>query len=470
MAEAAGSATTPPPPLADSTSNAQPRRHAEKQRESTCRFADAVAEAALGRFREVVGTVEPELAGALRGEAGQTVVAAVLVQCGERLEVVAVGAGTRVLPDAEVARQEESGEAVGDMHGEVLARRALVALVLDEMKQLRGAPAPVGTRTRLLEIVPDDACAEPRQGTPHTHIHVRSDVVIHVYTSSAPCGNAVVRRWARPPKKDTLDESLGTWEWPRRAHPPFSAAQRAEGQCAVLCKVDPARVSSSAAADASGASEKRARTAAPSDSSSVEKEFPPPGTARSFNASLASSRATCSDKLARWCALGMEGALVRAGLCPRSASLRPATVTIGRKFCRPHVERALCCRVAEWYRAHGDEPHPVSLVTAVKLHEGGYDAATGASFSPVCLVWRAGAAAQVLDARTGRVWGTNAASLASRASLWGLAHAHGGDHDAERFSAAAYTAAKARAPPAYVADVDQFLTRYLPDWPRRRHW
>ena len=52
--------------------------------------------------------------------------------------------------------------------------------------------------------------------------------------------------------------------------------------------------------------------------------------------------ATCSDKVARWNVLGLQGGLLKAVL-PAPIYLR--SITIGHKFSRPHATRALCCRL-----------------------------------------------------------------------------------------------------------------------------
>jgi Adenosine-deaminase (editase) domain len=98
----------------------------------------------------------------------------------------------------------------------------------------------------------------------------------------------------------------------------------------------------------------------------------------------ASAQASCSDKIARWVAMGMEGALMRSLLAERCAPLRPSTVVVGRKYVRPHLQRALCCRVQ---RLLSPEQHPSMLCTAVKLHEGGMDAALGAQFTDLAFAW-----------------------------------------------------------------------------------
>lgn len=51
---------------------------------------------------------------------------------------------------------------------------------------------------------------------------------------------------------------------------------------------------------------------------------------------------TCSDKIARWNVLGVQGALLSAWLEP----LYLSAVVVGRKYSFEHARRALCCRLA----------------------------------------------------------------------------------------------------------------------------
>jgi hypothetical protein len=68
-----------------------------------------------------------------------------------------------------------------------------------------------------------------------------------------------------------------------------------------------------------------------------------------------------------------------------------STVTVGRKFLRKHLQRALCCRLQELpCKAPFELHHPCILCTGVKVNEGEITETTKADFSnTICLAWNA---------------------------------------------------------------------------------
>ncbi|KAI9013492.1 hypothetical protein DFJ74DRAFT_709942 [Hyaloraphidium curvatum] len=421
-------------------------RSAEKPRVSTCPFADRAANCAISSFRSSLALLPPDLR--LLLESGQTVLAAVLAtDSSGGMECLAWGCGTRVLPDSMVAADTE-GTRVADMHAEILARRAFSRLLMEETCQsvgpgVNGSP---GHGTPLL--LRDPSSPFPR---------LNPALAFHIYTSSAPCGNACIRRWASPLPSPPLD--LPETEWPAARHPPFHPVGKKEGQLAVLCKSDP--------------------TLPPDPTAPLRPPFPPPGTAPRA-AGWASSRASCSDKLLLRCALGLQGGLASSLLAPGEAA-RPASLVCGRKFLRPHLERAVCCRASSFLSKHS-LAHPVVLCTAVKLDGGLYEAGRGAEFGFGAGVWYRGLAEpEVLDGRTGKVFttgvqgegGESAVSRAAMLACWVRAASCLGlvvpraATDPQRGFADRYAAAKGMAA-GYGEAKGELLVGWMPDWPRRR--
>lgn len=131
--------------------------------------------------------------------------------------------------------------AVRDCHAEVLARRAFRLYLARELL--------LGDASTILELH-EPACndAFTDNGEIRTCDNLAEDIEIacwrlkesvgiHLYTSSMPCGNACVRKWANGCKEVTARE-LGPMQLPKVAHPPFHAHARKDGQISPMWKRD----------------------------------------------------------------------------------------------------------------------------------------------------------------------------------------------------------------------------------------
>lgn len=256
-----------------------------------------------------------------------------------------------------------------------------------------------------------------------------------MYTSSMPCGNACVRKWANGRKEIPL-EMLTSLECPRGPHPTFHAHARKEGQIAPMWKREaeidrlqeqrgveaPEVVGEWCPAGVTFVHPRLDRhNASPEHSSSARtsRASPSPSTTAlagdvhkgasapsllfgSDSSSTSDSRSrrllSCSDKIARWNVLGIQGK--RMSHCMMPVYLR--SITIGRKFNRPHAERALCCRLeacrpqrlhtalAALGESGGDGihiNHPTIMCTAVKLDDRVIESTDGAQFSSIQCYW-----------------------------------------------------------------------------------
>ena len=393
----------------DGTPNAGGRdaEHAAR-RTSSCAFADNVAAAAMRAYDAVLAHLA-HLDPSRPTERGQTVLAAVVARDARcdppRLRVVSLGAGTKFLRAADIDADARSGTKVRDCHAEVLARRGLKRFLYAQIRAARrrekrdaasSARAdeeewlvlePVFHEPVGLETDPADRRADGWRV---------SDVVsFHLYASSAPCGNATVKKWARG-AKETFDDSLGPFALPRRVENEHDKKNNAfgsvsQGQLAFLWKRDPSEC------PVLPDDEKNAKTS----------DAVPPGT------STRGRLLTCSDKLAVWSCVGAQGALLLArGFL--AEPVRFASVTIGRKFNRAVGRRALCCRMRRFAfparfaalsrkraledekkkgcgegpqdpglvrsRERGTEHHPTLLCTATPFDAGRYAEGEGADF------------------------------------------------------------------------------------------
>ena len=206
-------------------------RSAEKSRVASCAFADAVARLSIDTFRALCERAQVQYT--------QTCMAAVVALDSPpdggtpRLTVLSVGAGTKFARAAAVAA-DRAGTSIRDCHAEVLARRGLqralqVALLRavgggDSGDGGSGGSGGGGGGGSGCSGGGDGGGVRDRGGggdgdgdgggggdgdgaqvaallSPPAEAggtwSLRPGVSLHLYTSSAPCGNASVRRWAR---------------------------------------------------------------------------------------------------------------------------------------------------------------------------------------------------------------------------------------------------------------------------------
>jgi len=234
-------------------------RHAEKRRRGTCRFANRVARTSLDTFDRSVPPSHRREDGGDASERHRTCVAAVVAHfprrggggsssndggCDDdaddddddddddpmRLQVMGLGAGTKFLRDAILRgeRLEEGGygKRIRDCHAEVLARRAFRRQIAWEMLSdldrdgggagggaaaVHGVCGVGGRYSPILERVKerdgrgrDDG---DRDAAGRIRYRLRPGVTLHFYASSAPCGNAVLKKFTKM-SKETFDASL----------------------------------------------------------------------------------------------------------------------------------------------------------------------------------------------------------------------------------------------------------------------
>ena len=355
-----------------------PRRPAEAPREASCAFADEVARACLaalgaealaevagpGRQGVVAGFVLTRGGGAGGGSPRKRPREEVASSRGPPPFAVAVGTGTKFLPNALLSGPgARTGRLVRDCHAEVVARRALKRFLLREVR--RAAPGGGGS-----EVLEESPQAEGR-------FRLRPGLSLHFYSSSQPCGNACLKRWAKGGRGGARTD-LPPGEWPRGAHDRLHVTARDEGQVALLVKRDG---SAGGARAAPATADRDCDRDGSAQVSCGHGGVVPPGAVALTEAPECGQTMTCSDKIARWNALGVQGALLAQLL---EAPLQLSTITVGRKFSQRHCMRALCCRLQDFRpenpRLRGSLPpgygicHPSMLCAATRLDEGSMEA------------------------------------------------------------------------------------------------
>jgi hypothetical protein len=215
--------------------------------------------------------------------------------------------------------QRKTAKRVRDCHAEVLARRGLIKYLLAELKLF-----PTTSETENPSIF--ERC---RDGL----FKLRDGYSIHMYTSSQPCGNATIKKWAKSVKPKFQPEFETTFPPVLTQHPKFYPTGIPQGEVSLLVKRNNSQVSEAKGyqgLDLSGRPE------------AFHPEAVPAGTAV-VGAGLGNIM-TCSDKIAKWNALGVQGSLLSNVMTP----IYVASISVGRKFSQKHCERALCCRIQDF--------------------------------------------------------------------------------------------------------------------------
>lgn len=188
-------------------------RHAEKRRISTCQFADRIAQCCVEHYQKHVPST-------FRDAQKQTCLAAIVAfdRNGSvasddnfsgndnkgRLHVLGMGVGTKFLSQALLntelrANQSDPtgvgtkyGRRVRDCHAEILARRAfqreLLLEIMEDLKSRCHDGPLTGADKTSLSVVERTTNSEGKLS-----YQLKSGMSLHMYTSSAPCGNATVR-------------------------------------------------------------------------------------------------------------------------------------------------------------------------------------------------------------------------------------------------------------------------------------
>ena len=314
-------------------------RSAESFRSSTCHFADKVADASINEFRKVC----PE-----NLSYQQTVIASVVLlsTVGTELSfrVVALGVGTKYLSHRAYETHSFSGQQIRDCHAEVLARRAFLKFLQDQVYRsfdewLRPSKYEIKYRKSIFSLGQNGLLV------------IKPGHSFHFYSSSQPCGNATIKRWAKSKSSEFFNTPVQIIPPELFCHERLLVTARQEGEVSILLKRDCSGSRKLNLTEDGGGYQtaEHVRVEMSSSDNIMKNEMSPaispttpvicpPGTATVDSGE--GFLMTCSDKMAKWNAIGVQGALLSNFFEP----VYMASVTVGRKYSRRHCERALCCR------------------------------------------------------------------------------------------------------------------------------
>ena len=204
------------------------------------------------------------------------------------ITVISFGTGTRCISGERLSMK---GDVVNDSHAEVLARRGLVRFLYDE---LRAFYINDGDKSIFEPVSVDDS---------QSLVKVKDKYRFHLYISTAPCGDGA--QFSRDDTDNREPSADGTH------HPVMSSKQQG-----VL------------------------RTKMEGGEGTIPIAEAQQQTWDGIQQGERLRTMSCSDKIARWNVLGLQGALLSHFVCPIYVS----SLTLGSLHHHGHLSRAVCCR------------------------------------------------------------------------------------------------------------------------------
>lgn len=300
--------------------------------------AEAVASAVLRRYASLPKNGKPQ-PGEYTLLAGFAVTDDAVPDAPPR--VVALGTGTKCLP---ASSRCPRGEALSDSHAEVIARRAFVRFLYDEFERAMEVDEGDAVEDAAARDETKKNAASQRSiveyvdgASSMTPFRLRGGVRVHLYASQSPCGDASIFELADGPRQDATT-SLNT----HTARCPPDTEPLAREDAARTYPSDVSRPKKSKRAKTSGGGAGASFAGATGAKRLVvvddDVDFSP------FNRSLAVDNEhggrgqtlgacrlkpgrgartdcmSCSDKIARWVALGAQGALPSSLMRPTHAT------------------------------------------------------------------------------------------------------------------------------------------------------
>ncbi len=220
-------------------------RHAEKRRISTCAFADRIAKVSINSYHNCVPLQWREQ--------NQQICLATFVAYWKELDddckgddtcfqVIGLGVGTKYLSQKILFEDEASethyGVRIRDSHAEILARRAMRKYFLNVMNRIYDKHhAAENDKVEMNCSSKNNEFLLLEFDSDKQTFFMKENVTIHMYTSSTPCGNSSIKKFAQM-SKETFQSHLKPNQWPKDKHESIKAHSIHLGQFALLVKKD----------------------------------------------------------------------------------------------------------------------------------------------------------------------------------------------------------------------------------------
>jgi len=251
--------------------------------QSGATFADRITKMSHNHFQQALQSVATPMP-------GRKVIACFILEdtTDDTLQVVSMGSGTRCVEGNKLSLE---GHVVNDMHAEVVARRSLRRFFFSQLHKFYSDPNADGT------IFGSDGSGL---------VMVKDNIKFHLYISTAPCGDG-----AQFSRGDGYDD---------QKEPPLDGKHNPT----ISTKIHGVL-----------------RTKMEGGEGTIPVENAAPE--QTWDGIMRGERLrtmSCSDKVARWNVLGLQGALLSHFMCPVYMS----SLTLGSLHHHGHLSRAVCCR------------------------------------------------------------------------------------------------------------------------------
>eukprot|EP00948_MAST-09A_sp_MAST-9A-sp1_P001365 g1365.t1 len=423
-------------------------RHSERTRKaSSCAFADRVTKTAIQHYRNIVPKETQEkmpqtvLAAMLVGvpKINSSVSGPGAEKAEIDLFVVSMGIGTKFL-NCKAVKAHRNGQhkVVTDCHAEALMQAGFQRFLQGQLRQLMGKNDTTGdcantttttttttthrcgtvNKNKVVNTTPDlnvntdDITSRTKKnGCPlilekvwrsdNADIgngakgpsrvgcgKVKAGITFHVYCSSQPCGNGIVKKWYKG-APITQWKELTMHEWPSLLHPPEYFPCQNLGQIQLLWKDNHTTLTMGVAQDKGNSIIDFAQPCLPtslSQSSTTKSRnnndnniIVPPGTCtlQKMNWCKECSKdcgtkkgsgnlLTCSAKILLWNFVGWQGHInlhhkgrmaIEPPCLHLESPIKVKTITVGRKYNEKLCRRAMCCRLQRFMKPKRQKRH-----------------------------------------------------------------------------------------------------------------